>query len=346
MLLTMQAAAGRRLFSACRNAGAAPSAPQPAAASSGARSQPAQAQAAHAQPAQQQAHGWRPEIWGPEGPGAPFRPGSAWPPSAGAHCPPQQAQVSAAAAAARAYEEALRAQPAGAQPRQATGARHAGRHPPQQPRQNRPMHRQPWQNQPRPAQAQPWQNQPRPAPAQPTAFVDLDSSSDASSSDVHGPVQRPSPQCTTSQAAAQPEQDPQPGSDHGEDVVTSPLSKSLLGAHRRPPAATGSIFRPVPPVPKYLRRASTAQPPSASQAAPEGADAAEGAATGSGSATPDDDHAAAAPSHASADATEQSPSKCVSHALAACQDSTAYCQSAPGSPYVTSCVKCCEKNIW
>jgi len=334
----MQAAAGRRLFSACRNAGAAPSAPQPAASSSGARSQPAQTQSAHAQPAQQQAHGWRPEIWGPEGPGAPFRPASAWPPSAGAHCPQQQAQ--AAVAAARAYEEALRAQPAGAQSRQATGPRHAGRHPPQQPRQHRPLHSQPWQNAPRPAQAEPWQNPPRPAPAQPTAFVDLDSSSDASSSDVHGPVQRPSPKRTISQAAVQPEQDPQPGYVQGEDGVTSPpLSKSLLGAHRRPPAATGSIFPPVPPVPKYLRRASTAQPPLASQAAPDGADAAEGAATGSGIATPDDNHAAAAPSHAPADATEQSPSKCVSHALAACQDSNACCQSAPGSPYVTTCVE-------
>ena len=123
---------------------------------------------------------------------------------------------------------------------------------------------------------------------------------------------RPPPACTglLPQAARackmqrRPGGTPQPGTGQADDGVTSPLNGRSLGAHRRPPAATGSMFRPVPPVPRYLRRASAAQPAPNSQAVPEGAPAAAAEAA----AVPEADQSAAAPSEAAAYTSEQSPS--------------------------------------
>ena len=274
----MQATAGRRFFSARRNAGTGPPGPQPAAAPSGAA-----AQQAHAQPVRPQATHMRGHGQQHAASGAGFHPQQAWPPSAGAQSPHQRARAAAAAAAAAAYREALRQQPSGAQPRSRVTARATAR---------------------KSRAPQPQPNLPQQAPAQPTAFVDLDSdsSSDESSSSVQGTAAAPG--STSMQDTEQTRRDPQPGTGQADYGVTSPLNGRSLGAHRRPPAATGSMFRPVPPVPRYLRRATAAQSAPNSQAAAEGAPAV----TTEAVAVPEADQSAAAPSEAAAYESELSPS--------------------------------------
>lgn len=216
--------------------------------------------------------------------GAAFQPQGAWPQSASAQSPQHVAQLAAAAAA---YREALCGQPAGTQRRSRVTARTAA-----------------WKARP----PQPRPNAPPQAQTQPTAFVDLGSSSDASSSSVHGTA---APASTSMQDTEQARQDPQPRARQAEEGVTSPLSGRSLGAHRRPTAATGSMFRPVPPVPRYVRRASAAQPAPSSQAATEGAPAG----TATAAMVPEADQSAAAPSQAPAYTSEDSPSKYVGLAV-------------------------------
>ena len=271
----LQATAGRRLFSVGRNAGTGPAGPQQTAPPSGAAAQHAQPQ-----PMPQPADHVRGDRQQRAASCGAFQPRRAWPPSAGAQSPKAVAQAAAVAAAAAAYREALGQHPAGAQRRSRVAAPGAA-----------------WKARP----PQPRGSPPTQAQAQPTAFVDLGSSSDASSSSVQGTAAAAS---TVKQNTDQARQVPLPETGQAEDGVTSPLSGRFLGAHRRPPAATGSMFRPVPPVPRYLRRAPAAQPAPSSQAAAGGAPA--GAA--SAAQVPEAAQAAAAPSHAPAYTSEQSPS--------------------------------------
>lgn len=221
-----------------RNAAAAPAASQ-SAAESGATSSPAQ-------PVQNRAAAVKVEHQKPAVGSATFQPAQAWPPSAGGQRPAQQEPAAAAAAAA--YSAALN--------QQSRGVRGAT------------MHRQP-------AVPQYAQQMPRPCnfarrKSGPTEIVDLDSSSDGTSSGPPGVAA----QDASAQDTVQRKQDAEAGDEHNANGTATSLLGKSLGAHRRVPPAAGSIFRPVPIASRYHRR----QPPPGSQATSGAAPAAAGSA--------------------------------------------------------------------
>ena len=273
--LCLQPAASRKLFSVRRNRVERPAAPSPHAAGQSPPAAPSQPAAG--QPLHNHANGVKPGAQDDAAQRAPFQPTRAWPPSANSNPRPSQ-QPPAMSEAARLYGEALqrppvpaRKQPTHVQRGPARSARPAaGRTPQPQPPQRRP---------------------PRASTA-PSAFVDLDSSSsNASSTEVHGGA------AGDAQHDAQSAQGLQAAEAQHANSQASPTNSRSLAAHRRAPPPTGPIFRPTPPAPKYHRR----QPAAGSSIAAKAA----AAATDSAAPGPEASSVAAPAAQASADRADQ-----------------------------------------